>query len=67
MRNILVPILFLIPMITFADTIKCFSGNRTVYYRNVSNITYTGEVFIFEENTSGKTVMYSGECIVKFD
>ena len=54
-------------MITFADTIKCFSGNRTVYYRNVSNITYTGEVFIFEENTSGKTVMYSGECIVKFD
>lgn len=49
-----------------ADTIKCYSGDKVIYYRDIRNLTFTGDVFLFQEK-SGRIVMYSGNCIVKLD
>jgi hypothetical protein len=60
-------ILFLAPFLCFADTIKCYSGSKVVYYHRIGNIRYTGEVFIFEQESNGEVVMYNGKCIVKLE
>ena len=60
-------IVFLAPFLCFADTIKCYSGNKVIYYHHIDNIRYTGEVFIFEEDSTGEVVMYNGNCVVKID
>lgn len=56
-----------IPFICFADTIKCYAGSKLIYSHHIGNFRYTGEIFIFEEESSGEVVMYNGNCVIKID
>jgi hypothetical protein len=65
-------ILFLIAIVGYAmdadaDSIACYTKNKIVYYPHVIDITYTGDIFIFTEQTSGRIILSSAECIAKID
>lgn len=60
-------VLSLISINSYADSIKCFSGAREVYHHNITNLKYTGEIFIFQEIDTENVVIYSGDCLVKIN
>lgn len=51
----------------WADSIRCYDHGRLIYYRNVKDVTFTGDMFIFTELPSDKIVLYTGDCLVKID
>jgi hypothetical protein len=67
MRKFLFLFLTLVSINSHADSIKCFSGAREVYHHDITNLKYTGEIFIFQESDSEKVVIYSGDCLVKIN
>lgn len=52
---------------TFADSIKCYSGNKIIYHHNIKDVTFTGDMFVFVEKDTENMMMYSGDCIVTVD
>lgn len=68
MKKLLVTaLLLLVTLSSHADSIKCYAGGKIIYYRNVSDVTYTGEMFIFKEIGSDRIIFFSGDCIVKLN
>lgn len=51
----------------YADTIRCYSGNKLIYSRHVRDITYTGDMLVFQELGSDKFVLAYTNCIAKID
>jgi hypothetical protein len=66
-KLLVIAVLLLVSCQTLADSIKCYSAGKVVYYRNIKDVTFTGDLFVFEELVSGRIVMFSGDCIVKID
>ena len=71
MKNIAISLFFFFSLISSinasADSIKCYSGNKLIYSRKASNISYTGELFVFQEDMSEQLVMTNAMCISKID
>ncbi len=66
-KTIVFALLLFSTLTAHADSIRCYVGGKTVYYRNVFNVTFTGDLFVFEELPSERIVMINGECVVKID
>jgi hypothetical protein len=69
MLKLIFPILLSMsfPCVGLADSIKCYAGNKIIYHREVKNVNYTGEMFIFQEVPSNRTVFYTGNCLFKIN
>jgi hypothetical protein len=67
MRKYILALLVMLCTNVWADSIRCFDHGRVIYYRNIKNVTFTGEMFVFIEDPSDKVVMYTGKCLVKID
>jgi hypothetical protein len=67
MRKILVLLSLLLSANAFADSIRCYDNGHLIYHREVKNVTFTGDFFVFQEIASDKVVLYSGKCVLKID
>lgn len=60
-------VIFSIPFMCFADSIKCYQGNKVIYAHHITNVTYTGDMFVFVENGTDRVIFYNGHCLAKID
>lgn len=51
----------------FADSIKCYSYGKVVYSHRVHDVTYTGDMFVFTEDSTGNLVFFNGNCLAKLE
>lgn len=53
---------------SYADEIRCYSNGVQIYKRQIHDCSYIEEgLFVFTENNSDKTVVISGDCVMKID
>jgi len=66
MRILIALALTLLATNVFAEEIRCYNYGRLIYHANVYNVAYSEDGFyIFMESKTKKTVILSGDCVLK--
>lgn len=58
-------VLTLLSLPAFADRAKCYADGKLIYSHRVKNVTFTGELLVFEEWGTDKIVFAWADCIIK--
>lgn len=65
MKKLIAVLLLVLSVPTYADSIKCYSYGKLIYSHRVHDVTYTGDLFVFTEDSSDDLVFFNGNCLAK--